>query len=48
MAKIERKGRTVAELNQVICWLTGYSKLELQAHIKGSATFEVFFFTCHN
>jgi hypothetical protein len=34
VAKVEKKGRTNAELDQVIRWLTGYSQKELEAHLK--------------
>lgn len=30
IAKVEKKGRTRDELDQVTCWLTGYSKEELE------------------
>ena len=43
VAKAERKGRTRAEVDQVICWLTGYSQKELEAQIKKQADFETFF-----
>ena len=43
VAKAERKGRTRAEVDQVICWLTGYSQKELEAQIKIQADFETFF-----
>ena len=43
VTKVEKKGRTSEELNEVIRWLTGYSESELQAHIEGSATFGEFF-----
>ncbi len=43
IAKIEKKGRTKAELHQVIEWLTGFDEKELQEQIKENATFEVFF-----
>ena len=43
VAKVEKKGRTVAELNEVISWLTGYSHAQLQEHILGKTTFEEFF-----
>ncbi len=33
--KVERKGRTQKEVNQVICWLTGYTPAGLQMLIKG-------------
>ena len=42
-AKLEKKGRTQAELDQVIEWLTGYDKAELQAQIDARTTFEQFF-----
>ena len=41
--KVERKGRTVEELNQVIEWLTGFSDKELQTLIDQNVTFETFF-----
>lgn len=31
--KVEKKGRTKAELDEVLCWLTGYSQDELDAQI---------------
>lgn len=43
VAKAERKGRTKAELHQIICWLTGYSEAELQALLKSETGFETFF-----
>ena len=43
VAKIERKGRTVAELHQVLQWLTGYDEAALQAHLAAGTTFEEFF-----
>ena len=43
VAKVEKKGRTVDELHQVITWLTGFSKAELQALIKSDTTFREFF-----
>ena len=30
IAKVERKGRTREELDQITCWLTGYSKEKLE------------------
>lgn len=44
--KLTRKGRTEAELIQVTCWLTGYSKSELKKKIKGGVTLREFFDTC--
>ena len=41
--KAERKKRTRAEVDQVICWLTGYSKTELQQQIKRESDFQTFF-----
>jgi len=43
VAKVERKGRTKAELDQVIEWLTGYDEATLQAQLAADATFEDFF-----
>lgn len=41
--KVERKNRTKDEVDQVICWLTGYSKAELQQQIEKKSSFAVFF-----
>ena len=43
LKKVERKGRTQDELDQVITWLTGYSATELQEHLDAETTFEDFF-----
>ncbi len=43
VAKVERKGRTQAELDQVIEWLTGYVDAELRARLEAEVTFEQFF-----
>lgn len=43
VAKVESKGRTVAELHQVIAWLTGFDAEDLQRLICSGATFEQFF-----
>ena len=43
VTKIERKGRTKAELDQTITWLTGYDEATLQRHIDDNTTFEQFF-----
>ena len=43
VAKLERKGRTRAELDQVIEWLTGFNEAMLQAHLAANTTFEKFF-----
>ncbi len=41
--KVERKGRTAAELHQVIAWLTGFDDEALQQHLASGTTFEEFF-----
>ena len=41
--KVEKKGRTKAELHQVIQWLTNFDHKKLQELIKENATFETFF-----
>lgn len=43
ITKVERKGRTQAEVDQVICWLTGYSQDELRGLLEGQADLEAFF-----
>jgi hypothetical protein len=43
VAKLERKGRTVAELDEVIEWLTGFDEAALQRHLDAGTTFEDFF-----
>ena len=43
VAKVERKGRTIDELDQVIEWLTGYDQAALQRHLDQGTTFEEFF-----
>ena len=43
VAKVEKKGRTKQELDQVIEWLTGYDNKRLQELIKEQASFETFF-----
>lgn len=43
IAKVQSKGRTVEELNQVIEWLTGFDKKKLQTLIDDKVTFETFF-----
>ncbi|MEZ4703495.1 MAG: DUF2200 domain-containing protein [Rhodothermales bacterium] len=43
VVKVEKKGRTVDELHQVITWLTGFSVDDLQRLIQHGATFEQFF-----
>lgn len=41
--KVERKGRTKAEVDEIICWLTGYTQKELQKQIDKKNNFEIFF-----
>ena len=41
--KVERKGRTKSELDQVICWLTGYNQQALQKMLDEKTNFENFF-----
>ncbi len=43
VAKVEKKGRTVEELHQVIEWLTGFNNKKLQEQIDKKVTFETFF-----
>lgn len=43
LTKVEKKGRTEAELLQVIEWLTGYDAAKLQEYIDQKVTFETFF-----
>ncbi len=43
VAKVERKGRTVDELLQVIEWLTGFDQQKLDELIAEKVTFEEFF-----
>ncbi len=43
IAKVERKGRTQAELDAIIAWLTGYSAEELAAQLAQQTDFETFF-----
>ena len=41
--RIEKKGRSKAELNQVIEWLTGYGEKKLEALLKDNVSFGEFF-----
>jgi hypothetical protein len=43
VTKVEKKGRTVAELHQVIGWLTGYSDAGLQKQLDEQVDFRTFF-----
>ena len=40
LAKVEKKGRTKEELNQIIAWLTGFNNEKLKDLIETKATFE--------
>ena len=41
--KVERKGRNQDEVNQIICWLTGYDQPGLEAQIEQHCDFQTFF-----
>ena len=43
VTKVEKKGRTKAELDQVIEWLTGFDEPALSEHLAAGTTFEDFF-----
>ncbi len=43
IAKAEKKGRTKAEVDEVVRWLTGYSQKKLEAQIEKRTDFETFF-----
>lgn len=43
VAKVEKKGRSKDELDQVIEWLTGYDASALEGHLVAGTTFEDFF-----
>lgn len=43
VTKAEKKGRTKAEVNEIIRWLTGYSQKQLESQIEKKVTFEDFF-----
>jgi len=43
ITKAEKKGRTKAEVDQIICWLTGYSDAELAAILEKRTNFETFY-----
>jgi hypothetical protein len=42
VAKAEKKGRTTAEVDQIIRWLTGYGQEELEAQLKKQTDIETF------
>ena len=43
VVKAERKGRTKAEVDEIISWLTGYTQKKLGAELKKQTDFETFF-----
>lgn len=43
VAKAEKKGRTKAEVDEIVRWLTGYSQAELEARLEARTDFETFF-----
>lgn len=43
IAKVERKGRTNAEVDQIILWLTGFTQAEFESHLAEKTDFETFF-----
>ena len=43
VTKVEKKGRTPEELDEVIEWLTGFDDAELKQHLDEHTTFEDFF-----
>lgn len=42
VAKAEKKGRTKAEVDEIIRWLTGYSQKQLESQLKKQTDFETF------
>jgi hypothetical protein len=45
ITKAEKKGRTKAEVDEAIRWLTGFSQEELEQHLEQKTNFEDFFAT---
>ena len=43
VSKIERKGRNISELHEVVAWLTGFTWPEVEVLIQQKATFQEFF-----
>lgn len=43
VTKAERKGRTKAEVDEIVRWLTGYSQEQLDGQIAAKTDFETFF-----
>jgi len=42
VAKAQRKGRTKAEVDEIICWLTGYGQEDLEAQLEKQTDVETF------
>ncbi|MBF0687110.1 MULTISPECIES: DUF2200 domain-containing protein [Cellulomonas] len=47
VAKAERKGRTRAEVDEVVTWLTGFDEPTLREHVEAGTTFADFFAAAH-
>ena len=43
VAKAEKKGRSKAEVDQIICWLTGHNQESFEAQLETRTDFETFF-----
>ena len=43
ISKVEKKGRTKSEVDEIICWLTGYSQEGLEVQLEKQTDFETFF-----
>jgi len=43
VTKAEKKGRSKAEVDEIIRWLTGYSQKKLETHLKKQTDFKAFF-----
>ena len=48
ITKAEKKGRTKAEVDEIIRWLTGYSQDEFDAQLHNETDFETFFVEAPN
>ena len=47
VTKLEKKGRTQVELDEVMCWLTGFDDARLHGYLDDGTTFEEFFAAAH-
>jgi hypothetical protein len=43
IAKAEKKGRTKAEVDEIIMWLTGYTQKQFEKHLEKGTSFEEFY-----